>query len=119
VSTGANVDVDCRVKHKSHAKRILPERAELIRALAVELPTLRDRYAVRTLALFGSYARGEARARSDLDLLVEFDRAPSLLKFVQLEQYLSDLVGVKVDLVMKDALKPTIGHQILAELVPL
>jgi uncharacterized protein len=91
---------------------------ELIQSLRTQLPTLRERYAVRSLALFGSYARGTPHARSDLDLLVEFDRVPSLLKFIELEQLLTDLLGVKVDLVMKGALKPAIGRRILAELVP-
>jgi uncharacterized protein len=90
---------------------------ELLATLREHLPEVRDRYAVRTLELFGSYARGTPRPGSDLDLLVVFDRAPSLLRFIALEQYLTDVVGVPVDLVMRDALKPTIGRRILSELV--
>lgn len=95
------------------------DRAELMETLRKRLPELRERYAVRSLALFGSYVRGEARKGSDLDLLVEFERAPSLFRFVEMELYLSDLLGVKVDLVMKDALKPAIGRRILSEALPL
>ena len=69
--------------------------------------------------LFGSAARGEMRPDSDLDVLVEFERAPSLFKYGELEDHLSDLVGMKVDLVMKRSLKPRIGRQILAEVVRL
>ncbi len=76
-----------------YAKHSLPTLSELVATLRAHLPVLQERYGVKTLALFGSYARGQARVRSDL-------------------------VGVNVDLVMKDALKPTIGRRILAELVP-
>ena len=72
---------------------------------------------MRTLAIFGSYTRGEQRDASDLDVLVTFQQPPSLLTFLALEQHLTDLVGIEVDLVMKDALKPTIGKHILAEQV--
>ena len=92
---------------------------ELRRILREHLPTLRARYAVESLGVFGSYARGEAGPRSDLDLLVRFHRTPGLIRFVELENYLSDLLGVRVDLVMAEALKPDIGERVLAELEPL
>lgn len=82
-----------------------------------QLPLLAARYRVRSLGVFGSYARQEQRSDSDLDLLVTFDDPPGLLKFIELENYLTDLLGVKVDLVMKDALKPRLGEHILAEVV--
>jgi predicted nucleotidyltransferase len=50
-------------------------------------------------------------------VLVEFSETPSLLKFINLENYLSDNLGIKVDLVHKSGLKPRIGEQILAEVV--
>lgn len=59
--------------------------------------------------------RGEAGSGSDLDLLVTFDRTPTLFQFVAVENFLSDKLGVKVDLVMKFSLKPEIGKRILAE----
>jgi len=82
------------------------------------MPELKDRYKVTSLGVFGSYVRQAQRRKSDLDLLVEFQQAPSLLTFLRLEHDLSDLLGVKVDLVMKDALRPTIARRILNELVP-
>ena len=90
----------------------------LTATLRRHLPVLKARYHVRTLAVFGSYVRHEQRPDSDLDLLVTFDDPPSLLKFLELEQYLTDALGVDVDLVMQDVLRPTIGKQILAEQVP-
>ncbi|TAK30792.1 MAG: hypothetical protein EPO21_18745 [Chloroflexota bacterium] len=93
------------------------DRDEIIRRLKESLPELQDHYGVRTMGLFGSYARHEARKSSDVDLLVEFDRTPSLLTFVELELLLSDRLGIKVDLVMKSALKPGIGKRILSEIL--
>jgi hypothetical protein len=87
--------------------------------LRAKLPALRERYGVQALWLFGSYARGEQRSRSDLDVLVEFERTPTLLEFAALQRHLSELLDVKVDLVMKTALKPAIGRRILSEAVPL
>lgn len=78
---------------------------------------LQERYKVQELGIFGSYARQEQTEASDVDLLVEFSETPSLLKFVNLENYLSDNLGVKVDLVHKSGLKPRIGERILAEVV--
>jgi len=69
------------------------------------------------MGIFGSYVRGEQNEDSDVDVLIDFKQAPSLLKFIELENYLSDIVGVKVDLVMKRVLKPRIGQNILAEVI--
>ncbi|BFU89549.1 MAG: nucleotidyltransferase [Nitrospira sp.] len=80
---------------------------------------LRKQYHVRSLGIFGSYVRSTQRSGSDLDLLVEFTEEPSLFEFIELEGRLSELLGVKVDLVMKDTLKPLIGRQILEEVVGL
>lgn len=78
---------------------------------------LQERYQVRELGIFGSYVRQEQTETSDVDVLVEFSEMPGLLKFVNLENYLSDSLGVKVDLVHKSGLKPRIGKRILAEVV--
>ena len=82
------------------------------------LPELAEKYHVRSLEVFGSYVRDEQTPESDLDVLVTFDEAPGLLEYISLENHLSDLLGVKVDLVMKSALKPRIGQNILREAVP-
>jgi predicted nucleotidyltransferase len=71
------------------------------------------------LGVFGSYVRGEQTGESDLDVLVEFDEAPGLFEYVKLEYYLSDLLGVKVDLVTRTGLKPKIGKHILNEVISL
>jgi predicted nucleotidyltransferase len=91
---------------------------QLREILGQQLPSLRQRYHVDSLGLFGSYVRHENRPDSDLDILVTFSETPSLLRLIELENLLSDLLGIKVDLVMRDALKPQIGPRILAEVVP-
>ena len=80
-------------------------------------PSLQRQYQVKSLGLFGSYVRGEQKSRSDLDLLVEFSKTPSLFAFIRLENKLSETFGVKVDLVMKNSLKKVIGQHILKEVV--
>ena len=90
----------------------------LRKALRQQLPLLAEWYGVETLEVFGSYVRAEQKADSDLDILVTFREEPSLLTFIAIENYLSDTLGVKIDLVMKDSLKPAIGEVILNEAMP-
>lgn len=78
---------------------------------------LQDQYKVSELGIFGSYVRKEQIETSDVDVLVEFFETPSLLKFINLENCLSDNLGVKVDLVHKAGLKPRLGERILEEVV--
>ena len=91
----------------------------ILQILRKELPLLRNKYNVESLDIFGSYVRGEQDQKSDLDLLVTYSENPGLLKFLELENYLSDKLEVKVDLVMKESLKPRIGKYILNEAQPL
>lgn len=86
--------------------------------LTVHRQELAQKYHVSSLGLFGSRLRGDQRADSDLDILVTFSTPPGLLQFSGLRYHLSDLLGVKVDLVMRDTLKPGIGERILKEVVP-
>ncbi len=78
---------------------------------------IEQKYEVKEIGIFGSYVRGEEIEASDLDILVELGKAIGLIKFIEIEEYLSELLGVKVDLVMKGALKPRIGKRILREVV--
>jgi hypothetical protein len=82
-------------------------------------PELQERYKVKKIGIFGSYVRGEQNKKSDLDILIEFDESADLglLDFIGLENYLSEVLGVKVDLVEKNTLKLRIGQHILEELV--
>ena len=99
-------------------ERKLPDEvSRFVRVLKQHLPVLAKRYKVKYMGVFGSYIRDEQKRTSDLDLLVEFYETPSLFQYIRFENYLSKLLGVKVDLVMKDALKPAIGKHILKEVV--
>ncbi|MDO9326646.1 MAG: nucleotidyltransferase family protein [Methanoregula sp.] len=91
---------------------------EIRQDLRSYLPELRERYGVTYLGIFGSYVRGEQKKTSDVDILVEFDRPGTLLDFIHLQNDLIDLLGVKVDLVEKNGLKPAIKPFVLAEVVP-
>ncbi|MBI2053872.1 MAG: nucleotidyltransferase family protein [Candidatus Staskawiczbacteria bacterium] len=82
-----------------------------------EGPFLREKFRVKKIGIFGSYSRGEQKRSSDIDILVEFYEAPSLLKFIGMEKYLSEILGIKVDLVMKNSLKRYIGEHILNEVI--
>jgi uncharacterized protein len=80
-------------------------------------PEVNERFKVKTIGIFGSYVRGEQKEASDLDILVDFYEPISLFRFIELEDFLSQQLGVKVDLVMRDALKPRIKDSILNEAI--
>ncbi len=92
---------------------------ELKEILRNQEPYLEERFGVRIIGVFGSYVRNEQLPESDLDILVELDRPPkiTLIGLVELEQYLSEVLGVRVDLAIKKNLKKRIGERILREVV--
>jgi uncharacterized protein len=88
---------------------------EILIMLRNLLPYISQKYEVASLEVFGSYVKNQQNIESDLDLLVTFSKVPTLLKFIELKNYLSDKLELNVDLVMKEALKPRIGQIILNE----
>lgn len=92
-------------------------REEILRTIKTDLPYLSEKYGVRKIGLFGSYSRGEAREDSDIDLLVEFERPIGFFKFVELEDYLAEKFGIKVELVTDDALKPLVRPHVMEDIV--
>lgn len=94
-----------------------PALEQIMAILRRHWPSLATEYHVRSMGIFGSYVRHEEKPGSDIDLLISFEETPSLLKFIELENRLSDLLGGKVDLVMKEALKPNIARRVLPEVV--
>ncbi|MEI8166587.1 MAG: nucleotidyltransferase family protein [Chloroflexales bacterium] len=103
--------------------RTAPPRAWPVSAYIERLRTHRAafvaRYHIAELGIFGSYIRNEQRPESDLDVLVAFSETPSLFTLVALEDDLSALLQIKVDLVVKTALRPRIATHILREAVML
>ncbi len=71
-----------------------------------ETASVRTRFGVKRLALFGSVARDQARPESDVDLLVEFDGEPTLARYMGLKFHLEDALGARVDLITTSGLKP-------------
>lgn len=88
---------------------------QILSSLRSLKPTLQERYPLRSISVFGSYARGEQQEGSDLDLLVELGEGMTLIDFVGLQQEIGDALGLCVDLVEKEALKPRIASYILKE----
>jgi len=87
--------------------------------LVVHKEELKRKYGVSEIGIFGSYIRNKQDENSDVDILVEFEKAIDLFTFINLKYFLSDLLGTNVDLVMKKSLKPKIGQRILNEVVTL
>jgi uncharacterized protein len=92
--------------------------APLIERLRALKPELETQFGVTGLSAFGSYVRSEAGPDSDLDLLVDFGRTPTLFDLARLDRMLEDALGVKVDTVPRDSLNPRYAPFILSELVP-
>ena len=78
---------------------------------------LEEKYKVKKIGVFGSYIRKETGKKSDIDVIVEFFETPDIFEFIKLENFLKKLLGIKVDLVTKEALKPLIKKEILRETV--
>ncbi|MDD3925224.1 MAG: nucleotidyltransferase family protein [bacterium] len=91
-------------------------REEVIRQLVKHRTDL-ESFGVKSLALFGSVARGEEDAESDIDMLVEFSRPVGFFTFLDVKEYLENLLGKEVDLVTYDALKRQLRQRILQESV--
>ena len=91
----------------------LEQVATILREHQAEL----HRWDIASLAVFGSVARGEAGPDSDVDLLVDFGRPVGLFHFVRLQRRLEEILGRRVDLVTRDALRPTMRAQVLTEAV--
>jgi hypothetical protein len=83
------------------------------------MPILVEKYHVKTIEIFGSYARGEHSKKSDLDLLVTFSQPYSLWELLDVKEFLTAKLGLKVDLVPKDSIKPMLKEQITQEAIPI
>lgn len=92
---------------------------DILAQLRALQPDLCRRYPIRSMGVFGSYVRGEQRDDSDVDVLVELGDGMDLIAYAGLQLELSDALGVPVDLVEREALRPRLAPQVLSEVVPL
>lgn len=90
---------------------------KLLTILKKELPYLSEQFSVNNIGIFGSYSRNDQTPESDLDILVEFIKPVGFLKFFDLEEYLTERLGMKIELLSSDAIKPLIEKNILADIV--
>jgi len=85
--------------------------------LAKHKEELREKYNIKNIGIFGSFARGEQSKRSDIDILVEFNEIPDIFLLIDLEDYLKKLLHKKVDLVRESAIRPELKEDISREVV--
>jgi hypothetical protein len=78
---------------------------------------LKDKYKVKEIGIFGSFVRGEAKKRSDIDIIVDFYEVPDLLEFINLERYLQRILRKKIDLIRKPTLRKELKKKILREVI--
>ncbi len=93
------------------------EKENIIKKLNERFSFLREKYHVGRIGIFGSIIRNEQKEESDIDILVEFDAPVGFFEFIRLENYLSEILERKVDLISKKALKPIIKEEILNEVI--
>lgn len=90
---------------------------EIKQSLITQKSTLQKNFKITSLGIFGSYVRGEQGQDSDLDVLIDYEEVPSLITLVEIENYLSELLGVTIDLVTRKGIKPQLRSYILKEVV--
>lgn len=90
---------------------------EIKQLLSQSKPQLQECYRVTQVGVFGSYARGEQTENSDVDVLIDYIQAPTLVHLVELRDFLQGLLNMKVDVVTKNGLKPRIRERVLSEVV--
>ncbi|WP_444548005.1 nucleotidyltransferase family protein [Candidatus Magnetomonas plexicatena] len=90
-----------------HIKKILDEHRDILKL----------EYKIDEIAIFGSCARGQQRRESDIDLLAVFEESVSLLDLVGAEQFLSEILNAKIDLIPKESIRPELKDIILKEAI--
>ena len=93
----------------------MPTLNDIERTLSSQKNQLTSRFGVKRLAIFGSYARNEQHRDSDVDILVEFD-TPVGIEFIDLANFLEDILKIRVDLVSRNGIKPKYFNKIQPDL---
>ena len=97
--------------------KTMKTKEKIINILKKELPFLKEKYDVKKIGVFGSYSKEIQDEKSDVDILVEFESTIGFFDFIMLEDYLTAKLGLKVDLVTEDALKPIIKPYVMKEVM--
>lgn len=92
-------------------------RQHILKVLGAHRDEINSRFGVSSLSVFGSVARDEADEKSDVDLLVSFENTPGIFGFLELKEYLENLMQCSVDLVTRSALKKQFREQVIKEAV--
>jgi predicted nucleotidyltransferase len=95
----------------------MTDKTQIIGKISSQKSFLANKYFVRQIGVFGSVARGDQRPDSDVDILVDFNKPIGVFDFIRLEDYLSQLLGSKVDLVTKTGLKSIIKDEVLSQTI--
>lgn len=90
---------------------------EIASKLKAEKNYLFEKYKVTKLGVFGSFARGEEKPDSDIDILIEFSETPGMRMFFNTEEYLEKILNRKIDLVRENALRPELKDIIMSEVI--
>lgn len=107
-------------RSRAQSSKSVKSLQEINKILREHKEEVKKRYKIKEIGVFGSYVRGEQKKRgSDIDILVEFEEGeiPDLFKFIEMERYLSRLLGKKVDLVRKKVIRPELKDIVLKEVV--
>jgi uncharacterized protein len=96
---------------------MISSKKELIDAIKLHRTELFDNYPIERIGLFGSWMKNTQNKDSDVDALIELSEPITLFQFIDIQEYLEDLVGYKVDLVTLNALRPEIKKDIISEVV--
>jgi predicted nucleotidyltransferase len=80
--------------------------SEIIKKLNEHKEELKNKYKIKEIKIFGSYAKGEQKETSDIDIIVDFEEYPTLIEFIRIQEELENLLGVKVDLLTEESISP-------------
>ena len=81
---------------------------EIIKILTEHKEELKKKYKIKEIKIFGSYARGEQRETSDIDIIVDFEETPTLIELLRVEEEIERILGIKVDLLTEESISPFI-----------
>ncbi|MEO0143411.1 MAG: nucleotidyltransferase family protein [candidate division WOR-3 bacterium] len=98
-------------------KKSVSSLQEIIEILKIHKEEIKQKYKVKEIGVFGSFVRGEQNKKSDVDILVEYEEIPGLIKFIELELYIQKLLKRKVDLIEKEGIRPELKEKILKEVI--